>query len=1346
MWSSHSGNKARKLVTILLLMSMLAISLTVQPRVAVANAANLAFEFNTDDDLQGWATQGHRIATATVNNGALHLSSNGPDFYWHGPTLGLLANPAQMMILRVKSDQGNHMTIYYDTDLSPGLSEQKSIKFGIIPDGEYHEYLVPVGHQSLWEGIIQEVRLDLEPENSFPANVSLDYIRFVTVGSEFNGTSEGWIAANDVDPFVIGSNDISTTVTGANPYITSPYFEMDVEQAPLLQLRMSATAGSSIAVYFDTGSSSPNFSEDRVIRQPITADGQFHEYTFNMWSHPAWNNEIGHVRLVLEGEISELSGTEWTIDYLRFPTTPPARFDWNFDYDTHGWRVEHSLDPLTIVDGELRTKVAGDDPYMSVSDLKAIVGERYGEMAIRMRATEGVLNASLFFGTEQAPEFSGERRFDFDIIADGLFHEYIVPVGQHEQWIGNITDLRLDLEGGDFVGADWAIDYIYFVPKSTDYQFLMKRSQPSITEGEDVVITAEIKNAGGKLLPNTQVEIELPAGLQLIEGNTIETLGDIELAGHRTLNWKVRGVTAGGHSITLKMNAYDLTDSQSLPLPVLGPLPAINAVQPNSVTASIDPVTGDAVIQNEKVRAIFPRDTFGYGQYSIYTWSNNDWVLMGSVQPFAYAVVRQITDVKEAIGFYPTNADAQVQSGKAILTMSGMNTDSSGRQWQHSFSFELSEDDTWIDVNQQVTANSAADLLNLSGPVLTVGQNSFGTVKEEALFPGLEWLVDDEFSSSQLDSFLPHSNRYVPHPYKITIPLMAVKSGGNLISLMWDPNQLWDGTNSLPSARFASPNWVESQNNHVMGLSALSVPTWINENEELAYEAYPLVENSPLTLQASIAASTSSSILDAIDIYRDKHEWPDAPAGHNFANQVDLGLDAYLDTYWVPDEKGWRHVDGLMWPSSQYPSNLVLLRLLGMSDPTKRADADLIINEVLNNMPDKTKLGKPDGHVTQFQSPFYFGYMDEAFEGLENRMQTIIQELDSSGVWRMRNSPLIAGTPLGVEGEPVFGVTAEYAQTLLQYANMTGDVTAAQTGLSGLIALESMGDVPRGAQIWEVPVHTPDIFASAKAVGAYLEAYKWTNDQQHLDKAIKWARTGLPFIYLWEVPDRPMTPYATISVYGSSLYTNPWFGTPVWWTGLAYSYELLELSRYDQTLPWRDIAEGILASAEMTQSSEVNGQSRGGYPDNWNLMKNASSAHVMINPEALLKNVFLQQAIDGLAPEPDFSTTVISNCQGNGQSSCVKTRIASLANIQSQGPGNPVKLVKFNLTYPSGETTYTLVSEREKPSKIKVNGTTLNEVADINSAATGWSYDTVNGYLVLKIQHAAADNVKIHYP
>lgn len=75
------------------------------------------------------------------------------------------------------------------------------------------------------------------------------------------------------------------------------------------------------------------------------------------------------------------------------------------------------------------------------------------------------------------------------------------------------------------------------------------------------------------------------------------------------------------------------------------------------------------------------------------------------------------------------------------------------------------------------------------------------------------------------------------------------------------------------------------------------------------------------------------------------------------------------------------------------------------------------------------------------------------------------------------------------------------------------------------------------------------------------------------------------------------------------------------------------------------------------------------------------------------------------------------------------------------------RLLSFELEYPQGETTYVLVSKREKPSKVKHNGVTLDEVAraDLQAADAGWTYLPEHRSLVIKVTHSDKDRVMIHY-
>ena len=147
--------------------------------------------------------------------------------------------------------------------------------------------------------------------------------------------------------------------------------------------------------------------------------------------------------------------------------------------------------------------------------------------------------------------------------------------------------------------------------------------------------------------------------------------------------------------------------------------------------------------------------------------------------------------------------------------------------------------------------------------------------------------------------------------------------------------------------------------------------------------------------------------------------------------------------------------------------------------------------------------------------------------------------------------------------------------------------------------------VPRGAQTWEIPLHTPDILGSAYLVKAFTLGYELTGDAVLLAAARYWAWSGVPFVYLVNPTDATgpasVGPFATIPVLGATNWTAPnWIGLPVQWCGLVYAESLLDLARLDPSGPWRRLAEGIAASG-ILQTYPLDHPHRGLLPDSFNL-------------------------------------------------------------------------------------------------------------------------------------------------
>jgi len=207
---------------------------------------------------------------------------------------------------------------------------------------------------------------------------------------------------------------------------------------------------------------------------------------------------------------------------------------------------------------------------------------------------------------------------------------------------------------------------------------------------------------------------------------------------------------------------------------------------------------------------------------------------------------------------------------------------------------------------------------------------------------------------------------------------------------------------------------------------------------------------------------------------------------------------------------------------------------------------------------------------------------------------------------------------------------------LLYTYQILGEPAALAAALKGL-EFANKYTVPRGAQTWELSLHTPDIMGSSRMCMANVWAYEATGDKQYLAHARRWAITGLPFVYLWENKpmggkEDPIMLYATTPVFGATDWVAPnWIGLPVQWCGLDYAEACFMLAEHDDTVDWKKIAEGILTTAERMQYTE--GPSIGLLPDAYKL-ETQVPLPFDINPSVLVQQ---RRRLQGKLPALDVA-------------------------------------------------------------------------------------------------------------
>jgi len=916
-------------------------------------------------------------------------------------------------------------------------------------------------------------------------------------------------------------------------------------------------------------------------------------------------------------------------------------WDFNTPGNTEGWKPTHSLSPFTVNNGTLEATIIGSDPYMIGPGNLQIDASWCGYILIRMRNTHDA-HAEFFWTTRTQPDFVAGYELSFTLIPDGEFHEYEVPIRTSDKWKGTVTRLRLDPgEGSSRAVAEHAeieIDYIRAVHLGPRLEFSFFTLDREVTTvGDTAALSLIVKNTGDETVHNALASLQLDPALLLVHGTPEAVIPDVAPNTSVRLEWKIFAPDTGSFNaaVTVQFDGHELFKKENI-IHVTSPLPILPADVPANAQAW-SPFGDHWLLENGNIRLAFIKKEKGYGPIVIYSAFGDGWEQIGLIQPpgsFAF-IANDDQLIEQEILPQAVTVDSSADSVRLVLTRNF--TDIDGILWQFQFAFTLDNTSKNVAICYQAVVNGSRKLLNFSGPIIRAGEGSFAAKKEEALFPGLEWLIDDEKSSSDLDVHPPDNARYLPHPYKVTIPFMSVTSSNRVIGLSWNPSQRWYKNYETPSPLFASPNTWEGQDNHLLGLVVPSVPQWREENAALATTPILLQADTPVKLSAQLFIQESDGQLSALKYWLDENGFPPVPEKpRSYVDDIRLNCESFMDVLWDGTKKGWHMALPDPWgpQSSHSVANQVWLGAQFFHDPVKtnqwRAQMKALANKLLTTDHNPPALG--------WDFAFRYGELDQVWGHLKTWAQGHSANQMDDGGW------LYSGdSGLKNKGETSLGTAASKTFVLLQAARITGDPYCLQHGLAGLQFMKQFR-VPRGAQVWEVPLHAPDILAAARAVLAYTEGYKITGDSQYLDEAVRLAYAGLPFVYLWHAQDRPIMAYGSIPVFGATWYTSPWFGKLVQWNGLDYAYALLKLWEVDQSEPWKQIAEGLTICGMQLQRTPDTAypQNKGMYPDAYSEMLGDEAYYWDLAPTQIMQNVLLLEHQD-----PDVQTIILSTPSGN---------------------------------------------------------------------------------------------------
>lgn len=562
------------------------------------------------------------------------------------------------------------------------------------------------------------------------------------------------------------------------------------------------------------------------------------------------------------------------------------------------------------------------------------------------------------------------------------------------------------------------------------------------------------------------------------------------------------------------------------------------------------------------------------------------------------------------------DAQPEITTADGSLMVSVTATDPDGARWDIRQRFAPGPEPGTLATETTVSVDRPRGLLYF--PPLTLiagmGPEGVGTNKQQALLAGVEYL-DNEPSSSEADLTGTQSHRQVPDTARLTFPLAVLVADGRYLGIAWEMQP-------ETAVVFDSPDRLFQSGGHLMGLIQPG-SDGLNRDESslVPYDALTLEPGKSLGVRALLLAGTARDATTAVQQYVRLRGLPPVPAtGYSAPEYFRLAARGWLDTS-LREGNLFRHAVVGSFAAGPAADAAYYMDWLAdrVEEPILAGRLKSAAIGALAQVPANHRYASGVGHVRYPVAPLVYGAVAENTDTALAQGQPLLRRFERAGT--IRYVPSAGGLDYGRTHwtNEANGLTAQVVQSVLEAAAFSGDRALTAAGIQHLKALAKFrGGVPRGAQTWEVPLHTPDILASAHLVRAYTLGFELTGDPLFLDEAKHWAWTGVTFVYLRDPTSRPVGRYATTPVLGATQWVAPnWIGLPVQWCGLVYADSLHNLARHDPTGPWRQLADGIAASGVQQTYPATDPKYAGLLPDSFAL-RGQQRNPANINPATLL--------------------------------------------------------------------------------------------------------------------------------
>ncbi len=566
--------------------------------------------------------------------------------------------------------------------------------------------------------------------------------------------------------------------------------------------------------------------------------------------------------------------------------------------------------------------------------------------------------------------------------------------------------------------------------------------------------------------------------------------------------------------------------------------------------------------------------------------------------------------------------------------------DADGRTWQIKRLFQPGEGGRSLTISTKIVPSRPVSILHVPFLTLFIDRNSSGH-KHQAMLAGVEYL-DDEPSSNMKEIRTHSHDRTIPAEYRLTAPLAVFTDAHYWLGFSWDrfawnadrPNAKFERPmGPLPYATvFDSPDRIFKSGGHLLAFWAPAVGVARRESKRAIFEATPF---APATHVVTLRSGKGGDVATALETLVPPHLLP-KPNQIDRRAALELLAHGWLDSS-VRDGTRVRHACAPNFKFTQATDAPYLMQYLAsMLARTEPASTNLPprLRDVAAAMLAEIKpqeIGRNTISHVRRPAPVLVGgdltnYLNRcAAELVVNNRQFA----SGKSIYHPREGKRNLGETLGADH--CNGYTAMQVEGVVAKATWCGNEAEIEKTLAIVDRMTALyhGTVPRGAQPWEMPLHTPDIMASAHLTRLYTLAYQLRPDPAYLEEARHWAYSGYSMVSFVPPPRAfpegtdPVGVYSTCGVMGATNWAEPnWIGRPVQWCGLVYAAALWDLARIDDRPQscWKEVAAGITASGVCQTHTADEPENVGLLPDSWNLLKQ-DRYFCPINPGTVEENL-----------------------------------------------------------------------------------------------------------------------------